>query len=315
VEGSGHGPFEGAVVRVDETGHVTVLSGARPHGQGHETVLAQVAADQLGLDPAAVTVRTGDTDLLPYGRGSYASRTAVVAGNAVALAAARLRVKILAVAGELLDADPGDLVLADGRVFPVDAPSGGVALGEVAAAAAPGPRCRVPPGAEPGLQEQHYFVPPTATFGSGTHVCAVEVDPETGFVTLLDYATVDECGRMLNPAIVEGQVHGGVAHGIGNALLEETVYDPDGQPLTATYMDYLLPTATDVPPIRVAHQAFPSPRNPLGAKGVGEGGAVASPPAILNAITDALRPLPLRLTQLPLTPPRLLAAIQEASRR
>ncbi len=313
VEGSGHGPYEGAIVRVDESGHVTVLTGARPHGQGHATTLAQVAADQLGVDPARVTVRAGDTGLIPYGRGSYASRTAVVAGNAVALAGAKLRRKILDVAGGLLAADPADLVIEDGRILLAGVPECSVDLRDVAAAAAPGPASRVGTHEEPGLQEEHYFVPPTATFGSGTHIAAVEVDAETGVVNVLDYVTVDDCGRMLNPAIVEGQIHGGVAHGIGNALLEEAVYDDDGQLLTSTYVDYLLPTTSDVPAIRVAHQEYPSPRNPLGVKGVGEGGAVASPAAIVNAVEDALRPLPVRLTRIPLTPERLLSAIHDAT--
>jgi carbon-monoxide dehydrogenase large subunit len=160
--------------------------------------------------------------------------------------------------------------------------------------------------------ETHHFVPPTATFGSGTHVVAVEVDGETGGVRILDYITVDECGTMLNPTIVEGQVHGGVAHGIGNALLEEAVYDEDGQPLTTTYMDYLLPTTMDVPPIRVGHQTFPSDRNPLGAKGVGEGGAVAAPAAVISAVEDALGPGAVRLTRIPLGPERIVGAIRKA---
>jgi carbon-monoxide dehydrogenase large subunit len=312
VEGSGHGPFECAIVRVDESGHVTVVSGARPHGQGHETMLSQVVADQLGVAPEDVTVRTGDTGLISHGRGSFASRTAVMAGNAAAIAGAKLRRRILEVAGRLLDADPGELTIEDGCVMPSGRPDAAIDLRRVAAAAAPGPRSQTEPGGTPGLEEIHYFVPPTATFGSGTHVVAVEVDPETGGVSLLDYVTVDECGTMLNPLIVEGQVHGGVAHGIGNALLEEAVYNEDGQLLTTTYMDYLLPTAMEVPPIRVGHQEFPSDRNPLGAKGAGEGGAVAAPAAVINAVEDALGPLPVRLTRIPLSPERLLRAIWEA---
>lgn len=312
VEGSGHGPFEGALVRVDESGHVTVVSGARPHGQGHETVLSQVVADQLGVAPEDVTVRTGDTELIPYGRGSFASRTAVVAGNAAAIAAARVRARVLRVAGRLLGADPSELTIEDGCIRWAGHTDVMLDLRQVAAAAAPGPASRADPNGTPGLHELHYFVPPTATFGSGTHVVAVEVDEETGAVRVLDYVTVDECGRMLNPMIVEGQVHGGVAHGIGNALLEEAVYNEDGQLLTSTYMDYLLPTATDVPCIRVGHQEFPSDRNPLGAKGVGEGGAVAAPAAVVNAVEDAFQPLPVRLTRIPLSPERLLKAVHEA---
>jgi carbon-monoxide dehydrogenase large subunit len=306
VEGSGHGPFEGATVRVDESGHVTLLSGARPHGQGHETVLSQVVADQLGVRPEDVDVRAGDTSLLAYGRGSFASRTAVMAGNAAAIAAARLRSRILGIAGRLIGADPGDLTIEDGCVSQPGHPDATLDFRRVAAAATPG---RVAPGETPGLEETHYFVPPTATFGSGTHVAAVEVDAATGSVRILDYVTVDECGTVLNPMIVEGQVHGGVAHGIGNALLEEVVYDDGGQVLTTTYMDYLLPTTMDVPTIRVGHQHFASDRNPLGVKGVGEGGAVAAPAAVVNAVEDALQPTDVRLTRIPLAPERILEAL------
>ncbi len=312
LEGSGYGPHEGAVVRVDPTGHVTVDTGARTHGQGLETTLAQICADQLGVRFEDVTVRTGDTGLIQHGVGTFASRSAVTAGSAVGLAARRLRDKVLAVAGELLEIDPSDLDIQDGRVVARGAPGKSVTLREVARAAAPGPRCRVPDGTAPGLQSEHYFVPPTVTFGSGTHVVAVEVDEETGAVRLLRYVTVDDCGQMLNPTIVEGQVHGGVAHGIGNALYEEVVYDDRGQLLTGTYLDYLLPTAREVPAIEVGHQEFPSDRNPFGIKGVGEGGAVSPPAAIANAVVDALFPLPVNVTHVPLTPERLYRLIREA---
>jgi len=312
IEGSGHGPFEGAVVRIDESGHVTLISGARPHGQGHETVLSQVVADQLGVRPGDVDIRVGDTGLLAYGRGSFASRTAVMAGNAAAIAAARLREKVLRVAARVVGAEPSDLYIEDGCVRWAGHPEVEMDLRRVAAAAAPGPRSGVGAGEQPGLEETAYFVPPTATFASGTHLVAVEVDPDIGGVRVLDYVTVDECGTVLNPAIVEGQVHGGVAHGIGNALLEEAVYDQDGQLLTTTYMDYLLPTAMDVPAIRVGHQTFPSDRNPLGAKGVGEGGAVAAPAAIVSAVEDALWPTPVRITRIPIAAERIVEAISAA---
>ena len=309
IEGSGHGPFEGAVVRIDESGHVTLLSGARPHGQGHETVLSQIVADQLGVRPDDVDIRAGDTALLAYGRGSFASRTAVMAGNAAAIAAARLREKVLRVAARVVGADPLELRIEDGCVRWPGHPDVEMDLRRVAAEAAPGPRSRVDAGEQPGLEETAYFVPPTATFASGTHLVAVEVDADTGGVRVLDYVTVDECGTVLNPTIVEGQVHGGVAHGLGNALLEEAVYDEDGQLLTTTYLDYLLPTSMDVPSVRVGHQAFPSDRNPLGVKGVGEGGAVAAPAAIVNAIEDAIWPSPVRITRIPVAPERIVDAI------
>jgi carbon-monoxide dehydrogenase large subunit len=235
-----------------------------------------------------------------------------MAGNAAAIAAARLRDKVLRVAARIVGADPGQLLIEDGYVRWPGHPDVEMDLRRVAAEAAPGPRSLVDVGEQPGLEETAYFVPPTATFASGTHLVAVEVDPDTGGVRVLDYVTVDECGTVLNPMIVEGQVHGGVAHGIGNALLEEAVYDEDGQLLTTTYMDYLLPTSMDVPSVRVGHQTFPSERNPLGAKGVGEGGAVAAPAAIVNAVEDALWPSPVRITRIPVAPERILDAISAA---
>jgi carbon-monoxide dehydrogenase large subunit len=312
VEGSGYGPHEGAVIRIDGSGHVMVHTGARPHGQGLETTLAQMCADQLGVRPEDVTVRGGDTATIAHGIGTFASRSAVTAGSAVGIAAQQLREKVLAVAGEVLETDPADLELAEGRVAARGAPAKTVSLGEVAHAAQPGPRAKLPSGVSPGLEVTYYYVPPTVTFASGTHVVGVEVDEETGFVKLLRYVTVDECGQMLNPMIVEGQIHGGVAHGIGNALLEEAAYDDDAQLLAGTYMDYLLPTAADVPPIEVGHQEFPSELNPFGIKGCGEGGAVSPPAAIANAIVDALAPLPVNIDRVPLSPERLLRLIEEA---
>lgn len=312
VEGSGYGPHEGAVIRVDATGHVTVHTGARPHGQGLETTLAQICADQLGVRPEDVTVRGGDTATIAHGIGTFASRSAVTAGSAVGIAAQRLRRKVLAVAGEVLETDPSDLELAEGRVTARGSPERSVTLAEVAHAAQPGPRAKVPEGMEPGLEVTYYYVPPTVTFASSTHVVGVEVDEETGFVKLLRYVTVDECGQMLNPTIVEGQIHGGVAHGVGNALFEEVAYDAEGQLLAGTYMDYLMPTAAEVPPIEVGHQEFPSELNPFGIKGCGEGGAVSPPAAIANAIVDALAPLPVRIDRVPLSPERLLRLIEEA---
>jgi carbon-monoxide dehydrogenase large subunit len=312
LEGSGVGPHEGALVRVDQTGKVSIFTGAQPHGQSLETTLAQVAADQLGIDPDDVTIRATDTSAIAFGVGTFASRSGVTAGSAVAIASTRVREKILGVAGELLEVSPGDLELVGGRALVKGFPDRGVSFREVAEAAAPGPRSRVPQGMDPGLEAQHYFVPPTVTWSSGSHAAVVEVDEETGFVTLLDYASVDDCGQMLNPMVVEGQVHGGIAHGIGNALYEEAIYDPEGQLLTSTYMDYLLPTSAEMPPIKTAHDSFLSERNPLGVKGVGEGGAVAPPAAIANAIVDAFRPLKLDIHRAPFTPEAVLEAIRAA---
>jgi len=312
VEGSGFGPYEGAIVRLDQQGNLHVVTGAKPHGQGLETTLAQMCADEFGLSPDRVTVTSGDTSLIQFGVGTFASRSAVTAGSAVGIASGRLREKVLAVAGELLEASAGDLeIVADG-VASRDVPSQSVSFAEIHAAATPGARSRLPAGFEPGLQVEHYFVPPTVTFSSGTHVASVEVDPETGFVQVLRYLTVDDCGRMLNPTIVEGQIHGGVAHGIGSALFEGVLYDEDCQLLTGSYMDYLLPTAAEVPPIEVGHQVFLSELNPFGIKGCGEGGAVSPPAAIANAVVDALRPLRINVNRVPLGPAALLELIRRA---
>ncbi|HET6549957.1 MAG TPA: xanthine dehydrogenase family protein molybdopterin-binding subunit [Solirubrobacter sp.] len=309
VEGSGFGPHEGAVIRLDPAGNVHVITGAKPHGQGLETTLAQICADELGIPFDRITVTAGDTSQIAYGIGTFASRSAVTAGGAVGIASQRLRTKVLAIAGELLEASPEDLELGDGRVTVRGAASSFVTIPDIAAAAAPGPHSRLPAGMAPGLTEEYYFVPPTVTFASGTHVVAVEVDVETGFVRLLRYITVDDCGRMLNPMIVEGQIQGGVAHGIGSALLEESLYDEECQLLSGSYMDYLMPTTAEVPPIEVNHQECLSELNEFGIKGCGEGGAVGPPAAIANAICDALRPWRVNVDRVPVRPETLLDAI------
>jgi carbon-monoxide dehydrogenase large subunit len=289
-----------------------VVTGAKPHGQGLETTLSQVCADEFGLPPERITVTSGDTSLLQFGVGTFASRSAVTAGSAVGVASQRLRDKVLAVAGELLEASPADLVIGDEGVASRDVADHSVTFAEIHSAAAPGPKSRLPAGLEPGLAVEYYFVPPTVTFASGTHVASVEVDPETGFVRVLRYLTVDDCGRMLNPTIVEGQIQGGVAHGIGTALFEGVLYDEDCQLLTGSYMDYLLPTSAEVPPIEVGHQEYLSDLNPFGIKGCGEGGAVSPPAAIANAVVDALRPLRINVNRVPLGPETLLDLIAQA---
>lgn len=312
VEGSGFGPHEGATVRIDQSGHVIVHSGSNPHGQSHETVLSQVAADALGISPDHITVRAGDTALIAHGGGTFASRSAVTAGSAVHGAALKVREKMLTIASELLEVSRQDLMLEDGRVEVKGVPGSSLSFAEIAEAAAPGPGSRLPEGMDPGLEETDYYVPPTVTYSSGTHVAVVEVDPETGMVRVLEYYVVDDCGQILNPTVVDGQQHGGVAHGIGNALLEEVIYDESGQLLNASFMDYLLPTAADVPSVTVEHEAHLSPLNPLGIKGAGEGAAVSPPAAIANAIIDALRPLEIGITEMPMSPARIWRAIQTA---
>ena len=312
VEGSGFGPYEGAIVRLDQRGHLHVVTGAKPHGQGLETTLAQVCADEFGLDPERITVTAGDTSLIQFGVGTFASRSAVTAGTAVGVAAGRLREKVLTVAGELLEANPADLEIVEDGVVSRDVHAQAVSFAEIHAAAAPGPRNRLPAGLGAGLEVEYYFVPPTVTFASGTHVASVEVDPETGFVRVLRYLTVEDCGRMLNPTVVEGQIQGGVAHGIGSALFEGVLYDEECQLLTGSYMDYLLPTSAEIPPIEVGHQEHLSDLNPFGIKGCGEGGAVSPPAAIANAVVDALRPLSINVNRVPLGPETLLDLIARA---
>ena len=314
VEDTGLGPYEGIRVRVDPAGEIFVFSGASSQGQSHETTLAQIVADGLSVPLERVTVLPGDTAGLPYGVGTFASRVAVLAGTSAAQAAGLVRAKALAVAASQLEAAPEDLVLEDGRIAVRGAPGRGLTLGEVAAVAStPRPGFAMPAGSDPGLEATAYVPVSQSTYSSGAHAAVVEVDPETGLVEVLRYVAVDDCGTMINPTVVEGQVHGGIAHGIGNALLEEVVYDGAGQLITGTLMDYALPRATDVPPLEVLHVVTPSPLNPLGVKGAGEGGTLPAPAAIANAVADALRPLGVEVREIPLTRERLWRRIQAAS--
>ncbi|OMP67269.1 xanthine dehydrogenase family protein molybdopterin-binding subunit [Domibacillus epiphyticus] len=312
IEGTGIGPHEGAVVRVDSSGHILAYVGSSPHGQSHETTLSQICADEFGVSPDQVTVKAGDTSLLPYGVGTFASRGAVTAGSAVQVASKRLREKFLAIAGEMLEVAPNDLEMKEGKVYPKALPSKFVTLREIALAAKPGPRSKVPEGMEPGASVTHYFIPPSVTFSSGFHVAIVEVDKQTGFVTILKYVVIHDCGRVLNPMVVDGQIQGGVAQGIGGALYEEIIYDENGQLVTGTYMDYLIPTAMEVPVVEMGHQEFLSPRNPIGVKGVGEGGAICPPASIANAVCDAMKPLNIKINSVPISPNRLRDLIQLA---
>jgi carbon-monoxide dehydrogenase large subunit len=299
VEDTGLGPYEGIRVRVDHDGRVFVYSGASSQGQAHETTLAQIVADSLAVPLGHVTVVPGDTDGLPYGVGTFASRVAVLAGASALQAADEVRKKALAIAAERLEAATQDLVLEGGRVSVRGVPGRGIALGELAAiAAAPRPGYALPGGMDPGLEASGYVHVTQSTYSSGAHAAIVEVETETGAVRLLRYVAVDDCGVMINPMVVEGQVHGGIAHGIGNALLERVVYDETGQLTTGTLMDYALPRATDVPELDVRHVVTPSPLNALGVKGAGEGGTLPAPAAIANAVADALG---VNVTEMPLT--------------
>lgn len=313
VEGTAIGPFEGAHVKLDLHGRVHVATGAVSSGQGHETVFAQIAADALGVPLDWVTVIGGDTAAVPFGVGTFASRSGVTGGNAVADAAQQVRAKLLDAAGRLLEASPADLEIEDGRVVVRGAPASSIDLGRVVQASIP--TFARPGVAAPDFEASAYHHVPTVTYASAVHVAVVDVDPETGAVKLVRYVVAHDCGKVINPTIVDGQIHGGVAQGVGGALFEEMVYDAAGQLLTGSLMDYALPVATDLPPIETVHLEFPSPRNPLGMKGVGEGGAISPPAAIANAVDDALAPLGVRVVQTPLSAPRLRALIETGRRR
>jgi carbon-monoxide dehydrogenase large subunit len=306
VEGTGIGPFEGAAVTVGSDGRVLVRTGACSQGQGHETVFAQVCADALGVEPDAVNVIVGDTEGLEKGWGTVASRSAVVAGNAVAEATAVVREQALACAGELLEIDPGDLTIVEGRVTPVGTPGRALALAEVAAAAEA--------AGEP-LYATRYHEPPTVTWSNGAHAALVAVDVELGTVQVLRYVAVHDCGRQINPMIVEGQMLGGILQGIGGALLEEVVYDEDAQLLTGTLADYVIPTCEELPPIVLEHFETPSPLNSLGLRGIGEGGAIAPPAAIANAVEDALAELDIVVGATPTSPSYVYALISGSEAR
>lgn len=290
IENTGMGPHEQAIVQVEGDGSVTVRTGAACQGQSHETVLAAVCAAALGVDPARVQLVEGDTDAVPYGTGTFASRTAMIAGSAIHEAAAKVREKAIAVGAHLLEAAPEDLEVVAGRVQVRGVPARFLDLGEVARAAAgphPGSTFALP--IEPGLTASAFFTPKGAAYTASGQCAVVEVDRETGGVRLIDYAVVHDCGTILNPVVVAGQIVGGVVAGIGTALFEEVVYDDNGQLMTGTLMDYLAPGAAEMPDIRMDHLVTPTPLNPLGAKGVGESGAIAAPGAILAAVADALK--------------------------
>jgi CO/xanthine dehydrogenase Mo-binding subunit len=308
IEGTGIGPAERAEVVVEPSGDVVVAVGLPSQGQGHETTLAQVCAGTLGVPLDRVRVVAGDTARVPTASGTIASRVAVVAGNAVADAAERVRTLAIELAAEHLEAAPGDLSVTDGYVHVAGSPYRRVALGHLADLAAASGRGGAPTEdqhVEPGLRAWGAFDPPSVTFANGVHAARVAVDTTSGEVRILRYVVVHDCGRVINPVVLDGQIAGGVAQGIGAALLEEVVYDENGQLLSATFGDYLLPLATDIPPIDVRHVETPSERNPLGIKGAGEAGTIPVQAAIAGAVEDALRNPDVVVTTCPLTPARV----------
>ena len=310
VEGTGVGPFESARVRVDETGWVEVATGACSQGQGHETVFAEVCAQALGTNPEQVTVIGGDTAAVEYGWGTLASRSAVVAGSAILQAATVLRDRIVDAVAEQWELAPADLCIRDGVVEVVGTPTRRMGLGQVAAGFAPGGTFAN--GSGVGLEEMVCFEPPTVTFAAGVHVARVAVDLPTAQAEILSYVVAHDCGPLLSPMIVDGQIAGGVAQGIGAALYELATYDADGQPQNPSLADYLVPDAAGVPELAVAHLETPSPLNPLGIKGVGEAGAISPPAAVANAIEDALSGLGIEVNQVPVSPDYLFDQLHGA---
>ena len=331
VEGTGSGPYEGARVHVETTGKVFVTTGVATQGQAHATMLAQVAAEVLQVPFDDVVVRTGDTRRFPWATGTFASRIGVVASNAVAQAAQLVRDKAARIAARILEANEADIEFGDGHVSVAGSPEVRIPLRQIAVLANPlryafskealaatqfigdGGEAEAPPVSEvaPGLEATAYDSPKHATFASGAHAVVVEVDGETGEVAVLRYAIVHDCGRMINPAVVEGQVHGGTVQGIGGALFERMHYDGDGQLRNAGFADFLIPSAAEVPHLHVEHVETLSPMNPLGVKGVGEAGCIAVAPAIIGAVSDAIG---IEITEAPLSPARLAEIVQSAGR-
>lgn len=307
VEMCGFGPFESARVRVEESGTVTVYTGISPHGQGGGTTFAQIVADTLGADFNTVVVKYGDTDNTPMGNGTMGSRSIAVGGSALVRAAGKVREKATRIAAHLLEAAPADIVLESGRYQVRGVPDRGLSLAEIAEKAHTD---ELPDEIDPGLEATDFFKPPHLIYPFGAHVAVVEVVPETGQVDIRAYYTVDDCGPRISPMLVAGQVHGGLAQGISQALLEEIVYDENGQLLSGSLMDYAIPRADDLPAFTLDQTETPTPHNPLGAKGIGEAATIGSTPALTNAVVDALSHLGITHLDMPLRPERVWRALQ-----
>lgn len=301
------GLWESAIVRFHPTGKVNVFIGASPHGQGEETTFAQIVSDELGVDVADVKVVHGDTDATPMGWGTYGSRTTAVGGAALAVATRKIKEKAKALAAHLLEAATEDIDCEAGRFFVKGSPDHFKTIQDIALMA--NVAWNLPEGMEAGLEATTFYDPPNFTYPFGAHVAVVEVDADTGRVALKRYVAVDDCGPQINPVIVEGQVHGGVVQGIGQALWEECVYDESGQLLTGSLADYAVPRADQLLDIEVLSTVTPSPHHPLGVKGIGEAGTIASTVTVYNAVIDALEPFGVGTLQMPLTPERVWRAI------
>jgi aerobic carbon-monoxide dehydrogenase large subunit len=307
-QGWGAGLWESANIRVHLTGKIVVTTGSSPHGQGHETTMAQLVAHELGVPVEDVIVQANDTLGTPFGYGTYGSRSAAVGGTAVHLSAQKIIEKAKRLAAHMLEANVQDLIYEDGKVFVKGAPAKTKSIQEIALAAAVG--YSLPEGMEPYLDETSYYDPPDCTFPFGTHICVVEVDKDTGQVDVKRYVAVDDVGNVINPMIVDGQLHGGIAQGLAQALYEGAVYDDNGTLLSGSLLDYAVPTAAMLPKYEHDRTVTPSPVNPLGVKGAGETGTIAATPAVVNAVVDALAPLGVKNLDMPLTPQRLWNAMQ-----
>ncbi len=308
--GAQAGQWESSLVRVSPTGVIEVFTGSHSHGQGHETAFAQIVADELGVEMDAVEIVHGDTGKMPFGWGTYGSRSAAVGGSAVVTAVRKVRDKAQKIAAHLLEAREEDLEYVGGQFQVKGSADKAVSFGDIALQAHLAHN--YPADLEPGLEATAFYDPSNFVYPFGTHIAVVEVTPETGETKLVRYVAVDDCGPMINPLIVEGQVHGGIAQGAGQALLEHAVYENDGQLLTGSYLDYALPRAEHLPSFEIGHTTTPSPHNPLGVKGIGEAGTIASTAAIANAVIDALSPFGITHVDMPLSPQRVWKAIQDA---
>ena len=306
------GGWESGTVRIEPSGKVNVLTGSSPHGQGQETTFSQIAADMLGVSPEDVLVTHGDTAVVPYGIGTFGSRATAVGGTAMYKCLEKLRAKLMGIAGHTLGVNPETLAMGDHRIFVKSDPKKSIGFGEAVSVAYVAKT--LPPGMEPGLEATTFFEPPNFTFPFGTHVCVVEVDIETGQVQLRKYFAVDDCGNVINPLLVDGQVHGGIVQSVGQALLEAAVYDEQGQLLTGELMDYAIPRAADMPRMETSRTVTPSPVNPMGVKGVGEAGTIGATPALVNAVVDALSPFGVRHIDLPVLRERVWQVVRKARR-
>jgi carbon-monoxide dehydrogenase large subunit len=303
------GMWEYGKVEVEPNGKVTVLSGASPHGQGQQTSFAQIVADELGVELDDITVIHGDTSSVPKGIGTFGSRATAVGGIAIYQAAVKVKEKAREIASHLLEVDSDDLNFSEGRFTVKGVPKRGLTIRQIAQEARLSKN--LPEAMRPGLAAESQFEPANFTFPFGTHICVVEVEPQTGGIDIKKYVAVDDCGKVINPLLVDGQIQGGIVQGLGQALFEEVIYDENGQLLTGSLMDYALPRAADLPRLNLSRTETPTPVNPLGIKGIGEAGTIGSTPAIVSAVVDALAPFGATHIDMPLTPQKIWSLCQE----